>query len=285
MRYYDGLARDYDLRFNNPRLNYMRSVEKKVLLDMLAQYVGSNSILRNSIELADSQLHRSCEHSNRVLPTQHNYPGLILDIGCGTGDQSLFLAKKGYFVLGLDISKEMIKKAGDRMKEAGLKDRVSFILASAEALPLRDKSVDGLVSIFGVYSHVQKASQAFQEIHRVLKEGSRGILTVVNRWNLAWWIKTFLRGKVSWLIFAMRNKEYTVDGLWTYYFSKSELKKTLGKIGFKVRIGSILLLIYPHDRGRLLFHEKLFALFEAPIRWSSPFNGLGYYLLAVLAKP
>ncbi len=172
-------------------------------------------------------------------------PGMILDIGCGTGEQSLFLAKKGYRVLGMDISKEIIKSAGDRIKEAELKDKVSFIIASAEALPFRDKSFDGLISIFGVFSHVPKASHAFQEMHRVLKNGSRAVITVVNRWNLTWWIKALFSGRMNWLIYALKNKEYIVDGLWTYYFSKSELKKMFREIGFKVRIGSILLLIYP----------------------------------------
>jgi ubiquinone/menaquinone biosynthesis C-methylase UbiE len=247
VRYYEGIAQDYDHRFSNPRLDYMRSVEKKVLLDSLK-------------------------------------PGIILDIGCGTGEHTLFLGKKGYRVLGMDISNEMIKIAGDRIKEAELKDKVSLIIASAEALPFRDKSFDGLISTFGVFSHIPWASHAFQEIHRVLKNGSRAIITVVNRWNLTWWIKTLFSGRMNWLIYALKSKEYIVDGLWTYYFSKSELKKMLREIGFKVRIGSILLLIYPHNRSRLIFCEKLFIRFEESVRWSRPFNSFGYYLLVRLEK-
>ena len=247
LRHYESLSRDYDYRFDNPRLNYMRTVEKMVLLDNL-------------------QI------------------GMILDIGCGTGEQSVFLAEKGYRVFGVDISKEMIKIANDRIKEAKFRDNLNFIIASAEALPFRDNSFDGLISIFGVFNHIPGVDHAFQETHRVLKRGGRAIFTVVNRWNLTWWINAFLRCKGSWLISSLRSKEYVVNGLWTYYFSRRDLIKRLTKIGFKARVGSLLLLIYPFDSKKLLFYEKIFIRFENAFRWYYPFNSLGYYLVVILKK-
>jgi ubiquinone/menaquinone biosynthesis C-methylase UbiE len=247
LRFYEDLARDYDCRFNNPRLNYMRSVEKMVLLESLK-------------------------------------PGIILDIGCGTGEQSLFLAKRGYQVIGVDISREMLLRASESAKEGKLKDNLSLVLASAEALPFRDKSFEGLISIFGVFNHIPGAEIAFQETHRVLKSGASAIFTVVNRWNLTWWINALLKLKISWLISSLKSKEYTVNGLWTYYFSKKDLKKSLGTIGYKVKIGSLLLFVYPFTTRNLFFYEKLFIIFEDAVRWKSPFNGLGYYLLVRLEK-
>jgi ubiquinone/menaquinone biosynthesis C-methylase UbiE len=247
LSYYEDLAACYDNRFNNPRLGYMRDVEKKVMLDSL----------------------------------QH---GLILDIGCGTGEQSLFLAGEGYRVVAVDISAEMIRKACDRAEEAGLKDMPDFIIASAEALPFHEKSFDGLISIFGVFNHIPEINKAFRETHRVLKKGSRAIFTVVNRWNLTWWIYALLKLKGNWLISSLRSKEYVVNGLWTYYFSMTELERMLKSMGFKVRIGSLLILIWPFSTGKMLFFEKFFLRFEDASRWTDPFNSLGYYLLIKLEK-
>ena len=211
-------------------------------------------------------------------------PGLILDIGCGTGEQSLFLAKRGYQVVGVDISREMLARANENAKEGKLKDNLSLVIASAEALPFRDKSFEGLISIFGVFNHIPRAEHAFRETHRVLKRGGRAIFTVVNRWNLTWWVNALLKFKVSWLISSLRSKEYTVNGLWTYYFSRNDLKKMLVSMGYRVKIGCMLLFVYPFTARNLLFYERSFIIFEDAARWKWPFNGLGYYHLVRLEK-
>jgi 2-polyprenyl-3-methyl-5-hydroxy-6-metoxy-1,4-benzoquinol methylase len=90
-QYYEDLANEYDNRFNNQRLDYMRSVENKALLENLKR-------------------------------------GLILDIGCGTGEQTILLAKNGYTVIGMDISMEMIKIANDRINKAKLDDKYRYSL-------------------------------------------------------------------------------------------------------------------------------------------------------------
>ena len=43
-----------------------------------------------------------------------------LDIGCGTGDNSIWLARRGFEVTGLDISALAVKKANEKALEAGI---------------------------------------------------------------------------------------------------------------------------------------------------------------------
>jgi 2-polyprenyl-3-methyl-5-hydroxy-6-metoxy-1,4-benzoquinol methylase len=56
----------------------------------------------------------------------------ILDVGCGTGRHAVELAKRGYEVVGLDLSETLLGKARAKAAEAGV--RIDFIRADARDL-------------------------------------------------------------------------------------------------------------------------------------------------------
>ena len=60
--------------------------------------------------------------------------GDILDVGCGTGDNAMFLAEKGHAVLAIDFVERVVQRARERAAGRGL--RVDF--AVADALKLAD---------------------------------------------------------------------------------------------------------------------------------------------------
>jgi SAM-dependent methyltransferase len=57
------------------------------------------------------------------------FKGKVLDVGCGTGDNSLFLAGKGLDVLGIDRVAKAVERAIAKAKQAGL--TVAFRVADA----------------------------------------------------------------------------------------------------------------------------------------------------------
>lgn len=71
----------------------------------------------------------------------------ILDLGCGIGDHSLLLAKKGYNLTGIDLSKKLINVA--RKKTSREKAKIKFIAKDARNLNLK-KEFDAVISMFNV---------------------------------------------------------------------------------------------------------------------------------------
>src|SRR5262245_35344471 len=47
-------------------------------------------------------------------------PGRLLDLGCGTGRLLVPFARRGYWVLGVDLSEEMLRVVGEKVAVAGV---------------------------------------------------------------------------------------------------------------------------------------------------------------------
>ncbi|MCL6548806.1 MAG: class I SAM-dependent methyltransferase [Alicyclobacillus sp.] len=92
----------------------------------------------------------------------------VLEVGCGTGRTLLEIQRRfGCQVTGVDIRREMIRKAKLRAKQTGCPAR--WVIASAERLPLPDASFD-LVFTESVNVFC-RAEAALREYYRVLCPG------------------------------------------------------------------------------------------------------------------
>ena len=87
----------------------------------------------------------------------------VLDSGCGEGYYTASFAEHNT-VYGIDISKDALKMAAARCKSS------EFAVASINAIPLPDSSVDAVVNIF--------APESLNEFSRVLTSGGRYITAV-----------------------------------------------------------------------------------------------------------
>ncbi len=138
-----------------------------------------------------------------------------LDVGCGTGFQSILLSLCGFQVIGVDISKQLINKAKSKSSKCFINKRIfespyNFInkiqdnsltvckeirnklpiiepiyeFASAISLPYHDNQFDLLNCCGSVLSSIHNYSIALNEFLRVLKPGGILILEVENKYNL-----------------------------------------------------------------------------------------------------
>ncbi|KPJ56226.1 hypothetical protein AMJ49_05350 [Parcubacteria bacterium DG_74_2] len=98
----------------------------------------------------------------------------VLDYGCGTGNQSLFLARNGAKVTGIDISEEGIKQAikKNETKYKDIENKVNFLVMDAEKMTFPDNVFDVICGT-GILHHLN-LDLAFKEIRRVLKPRGKG---------------------------------------------------------------------------------------------------------------
>lgn len=102
----------------------------------------------------------------------------VLDIGCGDGFLTGLLAARAPagFVVGADASPRMIATAHAASGEPGRGP--VFVVADARSLPVRDGSVDLVVS-FNALHWVPEQQRALAQIAAVLRPGGRAVVQVV----------------------------------------------------------------------------------------------------------
>jgi len=113
----------------------------------------------------------------RMLPSSIDGRRL-LEVGCGTGHWSQFLAERGFLVTGVDLSSGMIREAC-----AKTMPEVDFLVADAVALPFGDGEFDVAVAIT-VLEFVADPRGAMKEIVRCVRRGGVLVVGVLNRWSV-----------------------------------------------------------------------------------------------------
>lgn len=99
----------------------------------------------------------------------------ILELGCGTGNHAVLLAKEGYTIHGVDRSPEMLAKASDRLSylPQELASRLTFSPGDIREVRL-DRQFDAVISLFHVFSYQTTNADlkaAFATVKNHLKPG------------------------------------------------------------------------------------------------------------------
>ncbi len=112
--------------------------------------------------------------------------GKTLDLCCGAGTNTVYLAEKGFEVTGIDISEKAIQYAKAKATQANA--HVNFVIENFVDLAFGNEEFDFAFDM-GCFHHVELADrQKFIEgVHHVLKKGGDYLLTCFSYKNGPGW--------------------------------------------------------------------------------------------------
>ena len=105
----------------------------------------------------------------------------IIDVGCGTGRHSIELTKRGYLVIGIDLSDAQLKKAREKAKANNLK--IDFLKHDARNLPFENQFDVAIMLCEGGFPLMETDEMNFEILKNVtesLKDSAKFIFTTLN---------------------------------------------------------------------------------------------------------
>lgn len=118
-------------------------------------FEGFNPFILRSYEFLQNFLKNKCKNKK------------LLDYGCGNGIHSVWLAKYGAEVVGIDLSKYSLQIARERLEKEAGNSKAEFLLMDCENLDFSDNSFD-IVFDGGTFSSLD-LKKVYSETSRVLK--------------------------------------------------------------------------------------------------------------------
>ncbi len=124
------------------------------------------------------------EFDQAVLRRQFDRPGLIADLGCGTGRALVPLVRDGHRGLAIDLSEHMLRIVREKAAEESLP--IECLRANLVELDgVADAAVDYAMCMFSTLGMIRGRAnrrRALAHARRILKPGGRLVLHVHNYW-------------------------------------------------------------------------------------------------------
>jgi deazaflavin-dependent oxidoreductase (nitroreductase family) len=234
---------------------------------------------------------RSVNHLSKIFR-----PGeVVLEVGCGTGTETISLAKHGVRIIASDISSKMLEVLARKAKEAGLSDMIVPVHARTYALKERLKQmgfdeIDGAYSTYGAINTEPRLGGLFQDLHSIIRPEGYLVLGVWNKYCLYEMLGYTLKLNPSMAFARLRNPVPVGKSrfcITSYAYSVSSLKKYVTRLfrlrkvyGVQILLPASNLIRYLPPEPFLSFIKKVDVALESHYPW----NNLGDHFLSVYSR-
>lgn len=242
--------------------------------------------------------------SLRVLARSFKPGARLLEIGCGTGEEALVLARRGVSVMATDAAEGMIEQLRAKLARLAPQDPVRHLVAPRvlEASRIVELSrecgrgaFDGVYSSFGPLNCETNIAGVAASLAELVRPGGRVVISLINRycaWEVLWHLArlepnaAFRRwGGYSLSTVRIGWQEMRVP---VYYWTPRFVERTFHPHFRLLRVRALTWALPPmYLSGWVARHPRLFTLLARLERRYSgkwPFNVLGDHVLLVLER-
>ena len=258
MIYFDAVAEEYDRReADNPVMQLMR---------------------KRSLEILDSTF---------------SVGSTLLDVGCGTGTEAIWLGQRGRTMFAVDSSSRMLEVLARRASAADVRISTRLLRAGdlmALAEELGDASLDGAYSSFGALNTEAALAPPLAALSRLVRPGGRIVLGVMNRWCVAEMALLAASGRVKQ---ALRRTRPSVtvgvgaNSIKVSYPSWRRLRRALRPRFRVVSLEALPLVLLPYAWPAFSAHPRMYRTvtrLDQGLARRRPFAWLGDHLLVVAER-
>jgi SAM-dependent methyltransferase len=185
----------------------------------------------------------------------------VLEMNCGTGEDAIWLARRGVEVLATDISPAMLRQAEDKAADSETPTRPRFRALAWEDLGSLDEGLfDGLLSNFGGLNCVADLDAVARSAAARLRSGGVAVLCIMGP-VVPWeWIWFGLRGEPAKAFRRLRRGGTEWSGIPIRYPSIGQVRRAFSPDFRMLRVSAIGALLPPP------YSEPLLGRFPALIR-------------------
>jgi SAM-dependent methyltransferase len=220
----------------------------------------NDDFVRTMAKITDAQIAKEVDFIEDSLGLDKG--AMVLDLACGTGRHAIELTRRGYQVVGFDLSLAMLAKAADEAQDRSQK--LNFVQGDMREMTF-DGTFDGVYcwnTSFGFFEE-EKNAAVIANVRRALKPGGQVLLDVVNR--------DFIAAQCPSLVWFEGDGCVCMDDMTIDWItSRMKVKRTMmmddgrsREIEYSIRLYAL------HELGKLL-HDNGFRVAQVSGRVATP---------------
>ncbi|MCW4022842.1 MAG: class I SAM-dependent methyltransferase [Candidatus Bathyarchaeota archaeon] len=208
----------------------MLKKERNELRDFYETIAKANSYYKSKKKFPAVRYRHEKRIEDTIRMMRESRGKMTLDVGCGKGDITCFLALFTRFVIGIDISKFNSKLAKKKSKLSNVSDFTDFVVCDAEKLPFK-KTFD-YIACPEVIEHIQNPTKFILGMKSVLKKNGHIIVSTPSKFSL---LENTVKIVKMPIIRKVMDNLYKIENVGhVHLFSPTDLENLLVSTGGKI---------------------------------------------------